>query len=306
MDPQTRAFLDAITLAKGPSLATLPPLEARAIFSGLTDLFLPETEVAEAMDHCSPGGIPFRMYRPLGAPEEPLPTVLYLHGGGWVMGDVGTHDTLCRHLANAGQIMVASVDYRLSPEHSFPGALEDCQGVLHHLVEEAPNFGIDPKRVGVAGDSAGGNLSAALAIKNRDEQGPPLRAQLLVYPVIDARCDTASYEAFETDHGLSKDEMLYFWRSYLGDIDGAHPLASPNQTLDLSGLPPARVITAEYDILRDEGEAYAEQLRVAGVWVELERYNGVIHGFFHFAGMMDRGREAIEKEARWLGQQLRG
>ena len=455
MDSQARAFLDAIALVKGPSLATLPPPEAREIFSGLTNLFLPETDMAEVRDHCSPGGILFRIYRPLGAPEGPLPTVLYLHGGGWVMGNVGTHDTLCRHLANAGQVMVASVDYRLSPEHSFPGPLEDCQEVLHHLVEEAISFGVDTERVAVAGDSAGGNLSAALTIKNRDEQGPSIKAQLLIYPVIDAQCATESYDAYAIDHGLSKDEMLYFWQSYLGDIDGVHPLASPhgggwvmgnvgthdtlcrhlanagqvmvasvdyrlspehsfpgpledcqevlhhlveeaisfgvdtervavagdsaggnlsaaltiknrdeqgpsikaqlliypvidaqcatesydayaidhglskdemlyfwqsylgdidgvhplaspNQTLDLAGLPSARVITAEYDILRDEGEAYAEQLKAAGVSVELERYDGLIHGFFHFAGMMGRGREAVEKEGQWLGEQLRG
>ena len=306
MDSQARAFLDAIALVKGPSLATLPPPEAREIFSGLTNLFLPETDMAEVRDHCSPGGIMFRIYRPLGAPEGPLPTVLYLHGGGWVMGNVGTHDTLCRHLANAGQVMVASVDYRLSPEHSFPGPLEDCQEVLHHLVEEAISFGVDTERVAVAGDSAGGNLSAALTIKNRDEQGPSIKAQLLIYPVIDAQCATESYDAYAIDHGLSKDEMLYFWQSYLGDIDGVHPLASPNQTLDLAGLPSARVITAEYDILRDEGEAYAEQLKAAGVSVELERYDGLIHGFFHFAGMMGRGREAVEKEGQWLGEQLRG
>jgi len=306
MDPQARAFLDAIALAKGPSLATLPPPEAREIFSGLGDLFLPETEVDGVADHCSPGGIPFRTYRPIGAQDGPLPLVLYIHGGGWVLGNVGTHDTLCRHFANAGGVMVASVGYRLSPEHSFPGPLEDCQDVLQHLVVEATRFGIDADRVGVAGDSAGGNLSAALTIKNRDEQGPPIKAQLLVYPVIDAQCGTPSYGAYATDHGLTKDEMLYFWQCYLGEIDGEHPLASPNQTAELGGLPPARVITAEYDILRDEGEAYAEQLKAAGVSVELERYDGVIHGFFHFAGMMDRGREAIEKEARWIGQQLRG
>ena len=179
-------------------------------------------------------------------------------------------------------VMVASVDYRLSPEHSFPGPLEDCQEVLHHLVEEAASFGVDADRVGVAGDSAGGNLSAALTIKNRDEQGPSIKAQLLVYPVIDAQCGTPSYEAYATDHGLTKDEMLYFWQCYLGEIDGEHPLASPNQTAELGGLPKARVITAEYDILRDEGEAYAEQLKAAGVSVELERYDGVIHGFFQF------------------------
>ena len=305
MDPQTRAFLDAVALAKGPSLAALPPAEAREIFSGLTDIFMPMTEVAAATDHTTPGGVGLRIYRPLDAADGPLPAVLYIHGGGWVLGNVGTHDTLCRHLANASQVVVASVDYRLAPEHPFPKPLEDCQEALHYLVDQAAAHGIDPHRLAVAGDSAGGNLSAALAIKSRDEEGPAIKAQLLIYPVIDARCHTESYATYATDHGLTKDEMLVFWQSYLGEIDGSHPLASPNHTESLSHLPPARVITAEYDILRDEGEAYAQLLEAAGVPVELERYNGVIHGFFHFSGIIDRGREAVIREAQWLGERLR-
>ena len=157
----------------------------------------------------------------------------------------------------------------------------------------------------MAGDSAGGNLSAALAIKARDESGPSLQAQLLIYPVIDAQCDTDSYEAFAEDHGLSRDDMHRFWRQYLGEIDGSHPLASLNQCENLSDLPPARILTAEYDVLRDEGEAFAKQLESAGVAVELERYEGLIHGFIHFAGIMDRGRLAVEREGKLLGDRLR-
>lgn len=305
MDSQARAFLDAIAMVKGPSLATLPPPEARELFSGLTDLFLPKTEVGAVSDHQSPGGISFRVYRPLGVPEGPLPTVVYLHGGGWVLGNVETHDTLCRHFANAGKVLVVSVDYRLSPEHAFPGPLEDCQEVLEHLVKEASTYGVDSDRLGVAGDSAGGNLSAALCIKMRDENGPAIKAQLLIYPVTDAKCDTPSFEAYAEDHGLSKAEMLIFWQQYLGDTDGSHPLASPVLTKDLTRLPTARILTAEYDILRDEGERYAEALREAGVPVELKRYEGVIHGFVHFSGFIDQGRVALEHEATWIGDQLR-
>ena len=305
MDPQTRAFLDALALADGPSIDSLPPVEGRAVFDGLTDIFLPFVQVDGVSDHQSPGGVPFRIYRPANGIEAQMPAVLYIHGGGWVLGNIGTHDTLCRHLANASQTVVISVDYRLAPEHPFPLPLEDCQDVLNHVAAEAKTFGLDSARLAVAGDSAGGNLATALAIKARDENGPAIRLQLLVYPVIDSRCDTDSYEAFATDHGLSKQEMLWFWQCYAGDTHRAHPLASVNHTTNLSGLPPARVLTAEYDVLRDEGEAYAKQLEAAGVPVELERYDGLIHGFFHFGGAMDRGREVVLETGRWLGDRLR-
>ncbi|MFT4641176.1 MAG: acetyl esterase [Verrucomicrobiales bacterium] len=305
MDPQARVFLDAAALAASPTLDSLPPEEGRVQFNALTDIFLPMIDVGAVTDHRSSGGVPFRVYRPAEAPEGRLPVVLYMHGGGWVVGNVGTHDTLCRHLANTSQVVIVSVEYRLAPEHPFPVPLEDCQDVLNHIVAEAESLGLDRKRIAVAGDSAGGNLATALAIKVRDGNGPAIRLQLLIYPVIDARCDTESYEAFAEDHGLTKQVMLWFWQCYASDAHGLHPLASPNQTSDLSGLPPARILTAEYDVLRDEGEAYAKQLEAAGVAVEWGRHEGLIHGFFHFSGFMDRGREVVLETGRWLGDRLR-
>ncbi len=305
MDPQTRAFLDAVALADQPSIASLPPAEGRTVFEGLGDLFLPSIALPSVTDHRTPGGVSFRLYRPTANHQENLPLTVYLHGGGWVLGNLDTHDSLCRHLARASQVAVASVDYRLAPEHSFPAPLDDAAEAWRHLTSEASTYHFDSSRVAVAGDSAGGNLAAALAIKLRDEKGPAPQRQLLVYPVISAACDTPSYDLFAKDHGLTREEMQWFWRCYLGDEKTAPRLASLDRVDDLRGLPPARILTAEYDVLRDEGESHAARLQAAGVAVELTRHPGLSHGFFHFAGVMDRGRETVMEAGQWLGEQLR-
>jgi acetyl esterase len=243
--------------------------------------------------------IPVRIYRPDG--PMPLPVLIYFHGGGWVIGNIGTHDVLCRELANAAGCVVVSVDYRLAPEHRFPTAAEDCFAATRWVAAHAAGFGGDPGRVAVGGDSAGGNLSAVVAQLARDRGGPALAFQLLIYPATDAGCDTPSHR--ENAHGylLDAEGLRWFYGHYLaGPADRDDPRCSPLRARDFRGLPPALVVTAEYDPLRDEGEAYADRLRAAGVPVTLTRYPGMIHGFFAMGSVLAAGKQAVDEAARAL------
>lgn len=304
MDPDARSFLQAVALADAPPWETLTPSEARARFDELTDLFLPETEVASVEAIRSEQGTSMRVYRPLNGGPKPLAGIVYVHGGGWVLGNVNTHDTLCRELAHHAGAVVVSVDYRLAPEHPFPTPLEDCQDALEHVSKEAQALGVDPQRMALAGDSAGGNLCAALSLKVRDEGGPAIAAQALLYPVMDARGATPSYEAFAQDHGLTRESMRWFWQCYLGEAEGDHPLASPLRAANLAGLPSTLVLTAGYDVLRDEGEAFADALEAANTPVTRLAYPDQIHGFIHFSGVIKQGRVALQETARWLAGEL--
>ena len=196
---------------------------------------------------------------------------------------------------------MVSVDYRLAPEHKFPIPAEDCYAATRHVAENAAAFGADPDRIAVGGDSAGGNLAAAVTLMARDRGGPRLSFQLLIYPATDFAFDTSSYRANAEGFGLTRKAARWYWSQYLPrPEDGANPLASPLRAQDLRGLPPARVITAEYDPLRDEGEAYAARLRAAGVRAEVRRFDGQIHGFFSMCGIMDQGKAAIDDAAAAL------
>jgi acetyl esterase len=207
---------------------------------------------------------------------------VFFHGGGWVIGTLDTHDSTCRALAKASGAAVLSIGYRLAPEHRYPAAVDDCYEATVWAAANAATFGVDATRLAVAGDSAGGNLAAAVAIKIRDAGGPALAHQLLIYPVTDARFDTASYTANGGgNYFLSTAGMERFWSAYLGDLPASEaPLAAILHTPDLANLPPATVITAEYDPLRDEGQAYAARLMAAGVAVDAPLAPGMIHGFF--------------------------
>jgi acetyl esterase len=225
-----------------------------------------------------------------------LPGIVYFHGGGFVIGNLDSHDGTCRALANASGCAVVSVDYRLAPEHRFPAAPEDCYAALRFVAERGAELGIDARRLAVAGDSAGGNLAAVTALLARERRGPDVRFQLLVYPVADHAFDTPSYRDNAEGYFLSAAMMRWFWGHYLERPEqGDDPLASPLRAKDLAGLPPALVITAEYDPLRDEGEAYAARLKQAGVAAELLRYDGQIHGFFSLFDALDDGRAAVER-----------
>jgi acetyl esterase len=240
--------------------------------------------------------IPARFYRPLAA-EAGGPLTVFFHGGGWVMGTLDTHDATCRELAEASGVSLLSVGYRLAPEAPYPLPLDDCFDACRWAKDNAAQLGIDPARLAVAGDSAGGNLAAAVAIRARDAGGPALRHQLLVYPVTDCDFDTPSYQRNGAgQYFLARSAMQWFWRHYLGDADPATaPLACVLRTDDLSGLPSATVITAEYDPLRDEGDAYAQRLAQAGIAVDHHCADGMIHGFFAMSSMVPDARPWVKQ-----------
>lgn len=244
------------------------------------------------------GDVPVRVYRPRA--DGTLPVLVYLHGGGWVLGDLDTVDRPCRNLAALAGCAVVSVDYRLAPEHPFPAALDDARAVLRHVAGHPDAYGVDAERVAVGGDSAGGNLSAVLAQESR-RAGPPLRHQLLIYPVCDTDTETpGSYRQFASGYSMTRDDMRYYFEHYLAGHDPADVRVAPAREPDLSGLCPATVITAECDVLRDEGEAYARAMSAAGVAVRHRRFAGMFHPFFPLAGALAASREAQQYAANAL------
>jgi acetyl esterase len=243
------------------------------------------------------GPISVRVYAPAGT--GPFPILVFLHGGGWVQGSLDTHDDTCRALAHGALCVVVSVDYRLAPEHKFPAGLEDCYAATKWLAEHRGEIGGDGP-LAIAGDSAGGNLAAAVTLLARERGGLTLAQQVLIYPVMDYNVNTPSYLEFADgpdngQRGLMRDTMIWFWEHYLPrETDRRQPLVSPLQADNLSGLPPALVLTAECDVLRDEGEAYVARLRAAGTMAAGVRWLGMCHGFVHYAGLIGAGRQAIE------------
>ncbi|MCY4583000.1 MAG: alpha/beta hydrolase [Chloroflexi bacterium] len=239
---------------------------------------------------------------PSGPPSATgLPVCMWFHGGGWVVGSIATNDATCRALANAAGAIIVSVDYRLAPEHKFPVPFDDCYAATEWAADNAASLGGDPSRLAVAGASAGGNLAAAVALRARDENGPSLLHQSLIYPVVDNNFERPSYVENAEGYGLSYPTMRYFWQCYLADeADASNPYVAPMAAEDLSGLPSAYVLTCEYDPLRDEGEAYAERLREAGVPVKVSRYDGMIHAFFNAGIPFTRTWDAINEAAAEL------
>jgi acetyl esterase len=293
LDPQARTLLDQLAAMGAPALSEQTPEEARAGFLMLTAIAGTAEEQVPTEDRSvrgPAGDIPVRIYRP--TTDTPLPVVVYFHGGGFVIGDIASHDTTCQRLAAGVPALVVSVDYRLAPEHRFPAAVEDCEAATAWASAHAPEFGGDPSRLAVAGDSAGGNLAAVIARRARDAGGPNIAFQLLVYPGTDMTRSLPSHTENGTGYLLDSDTMKWFLDNYLADADPRHPDASPLFADDLSGLPPAFVLTAEFDPLRDEGEAYAERLRTAGVPVTTSRYDGMIHGFYGLDSIFDAAKKA--------------
>jgi acetyl esterase len=240
-----------------------------------------------------------RIYTPAGS--GPFPVLVFFHGGGWVIGDLDTQDGACRALANGAGCLVVSVGYRLAPEHKFPAAPDDTYAATKWVAANAASINADPARIAVGGDSAGGNLTAVTAQMARQRGGPRLAFQLLIYPVTDGACDTASYRDNADGYLLTKEMMLWFWNHYVRNPEERfNSMASPLRAQSLKGLPPALVQTAEFDPLRDEGEAYAARLQEAGVPVKLTRYDGMIHGFFGMASVIDRATTAIGEAAEAL------
>jgi acetyl esterase len=234
-----------------------------------------------------------------------LPVVVYFHGGGFVIGDIATHDAICHRLAAGVPALVVSVDYRLAPEHPFPAAVEDCDAATGWVSAHAVELGADPARLAVAGDSAGGNLATVVARHARDRGGPPVAFQLLIYPGIDMTRSFPSHSENGEGYLLDTDTMTWFLGNYLADADPRHPDASPIFAEDLSNLPPALVLTAEFDPLRDEGEAYAQRLREAGVVATTSRYDGMIHAFYGLDGILDSAKSATAETTAALRDALR-
>ena len=301
LDPKVKVILEQMEAAGNPPMSLLTPEEVRASLD-LTELAGVPEEVGKVEDRLIPGPegeIPVRIYTPQG--QGPFPVLVFFHGGGWVIGNLDTVDVPCRLLTNRADCIVVSVDYRLAPEHKFPAAINDAYAAVCWVVDHASSIQADPSRVAVGGDSAGGNLAAVVTLMARDKCGPSIRFQMLIYPVTNHSYHTDSYRDNADGYYLTKDTMVWFWNHYLPHEDtGKHPYASPLLADNLSGLPPALVITAEFDPLRDEGESYAERLRLAGVPVVATRYNGMIHAFFWMPGVLNQGKVAIEQAANAL------
>jgi acetyl esterase len=289
--------------ARQAALAQIPKRRKAMPLADVTNRIIPVC----AGDAPGPAGdIPIRLYAPQG--QGPFPLVIFFHGGGFVVGDLDTADEMCRTLCWGAGCSVLSVDYRLAPEHKFPAAPDDCLAATRWAAAHAAEFNADPARLVVAGDSAGGNLAAVTALRVRDEGGPALCGQLLIYPVTDYHTPpTASYLANAHGYLLTREMMIWFWAHYLNCArEASHPHAAPLRAPDLRGLPPALVITAEYDPLRDEGERYAARLQQAGVPTVQARYAGMIHGFFMLGELFGESRRAVEEANVWLRQTTGG
>jgi len=304
LDPQVQVVLENMKKQGVPPLHALSVDKARQI--NLSAMAAQPEEVWRVENRNIPGQtdlIPVRIYTPRS--EAPMPVIVYYHGGGWVVGNLDSADVLCRQLANGVNGVVVSVDYRLAPEHKFPAAVEDAYAAAVWAAQNADSLGADPNRVSVAGDSAGGNLATVVAMMARDRGAPSIRYQMLVNPVTHYSFDTQSYKDNGEGFGLTTETMRWFWGHYLSnEQDGRHPYASPLLAADLSGLPPTLLLTAEFDPLRDEGEAYGEKLRAAGVRVEMKRYEGMVHGFILQTGAYDQGKKAVLHAVSALRQAL--
>ena len=302
LDPQAKAVLDQFASMGGPQFHEMSVAQARELILGMVALAGEPESIARVENRTVPGSageIPVRIYTPVGTAA--FPVLVYFHGGGWVIGNLDTHDGICRSLANRVGCLVVSVDYRLAPEHTFPAAPEDCYAATRWLAEHAGSLGGDKGRIAVGGDSAGGNLAAVVALMARDRGGPKLAFQLLVYPATDTDFETRSYRENSEGYFLTRADMVWFWNHYAPrDEDRRNPYAAPLRAASLRGLPPALVITAEFDPLCDDGNAYAARLREDGVPVRLSQQDGLIHGFFQMGAVIDRGRASVDEASRAL------
>ncbi len=302
LHPQLVPLAEGMQGPDAVQMSDMTPDEARASYLALAQLFPGTEEVGSVSDRSVPGPageIPVRVYTPSGA-SGALPVVVFYHGGGFVIGDLDSHDRECRAICNKANCIVVAVHYRLAPEAPFPAAFEDAYAALEWVGENAAHLGGDPMRIAVAGDSAGGNLSAAVAIHARDHGGPKLCFQLLVYPAVDASGDATTYPSLEENREgpfLTLDTMQWFMGNYMKSKPDPTTDArlSPIKAKSHADLPPALVVTAEFDPLRDEGRAYAKKLEAAGVAVQFHEYDGMAHIFFQLSPISDDGKALLDE-----------
>ncbi len=305
LDEATTVFLTQMAESGHKPLHEMTPMEARGLGTTLKEMYGPGPEVGEVTDDTVPvngGEIGIRTFTPHGGARAVL---VYYHGGGWVIGAIDEYDTLARQLVDRTGAAVALVDYRLAPENRFPTAVEDAWAALRWIDERRGRIAGGAVPLIVAGDSAGGNLSAVVAQRAKAAGGPDIALQVLVYPVTDADLDNASYVDPENQLMLSRDSMIWFWDHYVPEqADRKHPDASPLQAPEVSGLPPAVVLTAEHDVLRDEGEAYADRLEQSGVPVRRRRFAGQMHGFFQMVNLLPGAADGIDYVAAEIDRHL--
>ncbi len=304
---QLDALLSSLVAAGRPSSMSLPRADGLQNFAELAQFLAGPGagQAGEDLEIAGPGGpLPVRVYRPDPPVRSPAadpgpPAAVFFHGGGWVLGGLGSHDTLCRELARRAGVVLVAVDYRLAPEHPYPAGLDDCAAATRWVAEHAADLGADGSRLAVVGDSAGASLAAGVALRARDEGGVAVAFQVLAYPALDPAMDTKSYAANADDPFLSRGEMESYWSVYLG---GSSPdsYAAPALAPDLAGLPPAYVLVAGRDVLRDEGIAYAERLAAAGVAVQLRRRDEMVHGFLLCTAWLDAARDGVAELAAVL------
>lgn len=312
LDPQCRAVLDAAAAAGGSAFEQGGILDIRAAYDRTTAAFAPPTPaLSEIRDLAAPGtgdqpDVPLRLYRPENAPA-PAPCLIFLHGGGWAVGNVDTHDAVCRALAHKADMVVISVDYRLAPEHKFPAAPDDCEHATRWIFDNADQLGLDRQRIALGGDSAGGNLTAAVTLRLRDKGGPGLLAQVLIYPSVDFTAETESLSRNGDGYLLTARGIADFRDWYLNEAatEGALPDASPLLAASHADLPPAFVQVAGFDPLRDEGLQYAERLRAAGAPTRQIEYPGMLHGFLRMGALINMTHVALDDIATFLRQEFR-
>jgi len=302
LDPQAEALLKDLKDSGAQPFETMTPAEARVAVLGSKDLGGEPEDVDGVDQRFIPGptaDLPVWIYRPVRGGARPLPGLIYFHGSGWVVANIGVCDSFSRSLANRTGCVVVAVNYQKAPEHKFPVPLDDCYAATRWVFDNASALGLDRGRIGVIGDSAGGNLAAAVTLQARDENGPQLAYQVLIYPAVQYGWDTPSALANAEGFLLQRASMEYFWNHYVRNPrDGMNPYCSPLVAEDHSGLPPALIVSAEFDPLCDDGRNYADKLAAAGVSVKFRLYKGMIHGFLRMAGVLDQSKALLDEIGR--------
>ena len=310
LDPIVKGFLDQMAAAGGPKMSEVGPAVARETFVAMMQLVGPKDVPVGKTENLTvpgPGGpVPIRVYTPVAAGRDPMPALIYYHGGGWVIGNIDTHDGLCRMMANEGGFRVISVDYRLGPEHKYPAAIDDSFAALSWVSANAASIGVDANRIAVGGDSAGGALAAEVAQLAKAKGGIDVACQMLLFPVTHIGAKTKSLSDFQAGYFLEKETLDWFYDCYLpANADKSDPKISPLLAKDVSGLPPAYVMLGGFDPLHDEGLQYADKLRAAGVKVTLADYESLVHCFIYMQSFLPQAHEALTAASRAVAEMLK-